>query len=144
MNQTITPSSLLRQWFVCAAFLLFCAGLNAQVAAISAPGSGNGLQWKSQTTMTLTLQQELTTTNTALLQPNLTDWSEAMLLGYRSLLTYTQTQMQVQGSQKMPSVMDKALQLTLAEPVQQPLSRSAVADDLKAKQVELIQKLTNQ
>jgi len=146
MNQTITPSSLLRQWFICAVFLLFYAGVNAQSAsaAISGTGSADGFQWKSPATITLILQQELTQTNNALLQPNLTDWSEAMLKGYRSLLTFTQAQMQIQGSQKMTFVVDKALELTLAESVQLPLPRAMVADDLKATKIELVQKLTNQ
>lgn len=144
MNQIITSSLRLRQWFICAGFLLFYAGLNAQVSAVATAGTHNGgdFQWKDQATMQQVIQQELAQTNTSLAMPGLTDWSSAMLEAYRSLLTFTQAEMQ--GKQDMPGVVDRAFTSMQTETVQDPASRAMVMDDMRAKQVELVQKLTFQ
>lgn len=88
------------------------------------------------------MQQEITKTTSELSAQGLTDWSTAMLEAYKSLLLNTQAGMH--ESDDMPYVFDKAFVQMQNEPVQNPESRKMVLDDMKAKQVELIQKLTNQ
>ncbi len=104
--------------------------------------TAGGLEWKSQVAIQQIIQQELVLTNNELAGPNVTDWSTAMLEAYRSLLTYTQAEMQV--NHDMPSVMDKAFLQMQTETVPNQSFRAMVLDDMQAKKVELIQKLTNQ
>ena len=126
---------------ILAGLILPNGNLNAQAVALFTDPSG-GLQWKDQVTIEQVIQQELTETNASLTMPNLTDWSSAMLAAYRSLLTYTQAQLQ--ENHDIQDVLDKAYVLMQMEPVQQPASRAMVLDDMKAKQVELAQKLSFQ
>jgi hypothetical protein len=115
--------------------------MNAQ-ANSSLTENTNGLVWKDKLTIEQIVQQEITKTTAALASQGLTDWSTAMLEAYKSLLLYTQLGMQ--ESHDMPDILDKAFIQMENESVQNPDSRKMVLDDMKAKQVELIQKLTDQ
>ncbi len=86
------------------------------------------------------VQQEISETNTSLAKPNLTDWSMAMLEAYKSFLLHTQANMQ--GAKDMNLVLDQAYAWIKTEPVQNAPARIMVLDDMKAKQTELMLKLT--
>jgi hypothetical protein len=141
MNQRITSSFNLPAWLIGFVFLLSFSTAQAQANA-SLMVQSSGFEWKDQATIQQVIQQELTQTNAALSVPNLTDWSQAMLEAYRSLLTFTQAEMP--GNHDMQGVLDKAFHQMEIEPVQDPKFRAMVIDDMKAKQVELVQKLTFQ
>jgi hypothetical protein len=112
----------------------------AAQASISAPVSANAFQWRDQVAMQQIIQTEITLTNASLTQPNLTDWSKAMLEAYRSFLGYTQSNMS--GAKDMSVVLDQAYAWIKSEPVPNVPARKMVLDDMKAKQNELILKLT--
>lgn len=129
--------------------LLFVASLfmgNQLAAQANSPATDaglatpNGLLWKDQATMEQVIQQEISETNASLALPNLTDWSKAMLDAYKSFLLHTQSNMQ--GGKDMGDTLDKAYAWIKAEPVQHQPSRDMVLDDMKAKQTELMLKLT--
>lgn len=103
-------------------------------------GLANGLLWKDQVAMEKVVQQEISETNTSLAKPNLTDWSMAMLEAYKSFLLHTQANMQ--GAKDMNLVLDQAYAWIKTEPVQNAPARIMVLDDMKAKQTELMLKLT--
>ncbi|MBK9982992.1 MAG: hypothetical protein IPP15_11315 [Saprospiraceae bacterium] len=141
MKQSFSYSSLIQQCLVALIFMASISLMNAQ-ANSSLIGSANGLSWKDKLTIEQIVQQEITKTTSELSAQGLTDWSTAMLEAYKSLLLNTQAGMH--ESDDMPYVLDKAFVQMQNEPVQNPESRKMVLDDMKAKQVELIQKLTNQ
>jgi len=120
------------------------SSLQAQSSSSIAGGvaTAGGFEWKSQASIQQIIQQELVATNNELANPGVTDWSTATLEAYRSLLTYTQVEMLV--NHDMPSVMDKAFLQMTTETVPNPSFRTMVLDDMQAKKIELIQKLTNQ
>jgi len=142
MNQVFTRFFAHR---VLAALLLVAAGListnqlAAQSPALEA-GISNDVQWKDFAVMQQVVQAEILATNVLLAQPNLTDWTTAMLKAYKSFLFYTQVNMQ--PSNDMGPVLDQAYEWIKGEPVQDAPARLMVLDDMKAKQVELILKLT--
>lgn len=100
----------------------------------------NGLLWKDAPTMQLIIQSELTETNTELAKPNLTDWSTAILEAYKSFLTHTQSKMA--GSKDMGQLLDSSYEFIKTETVQNVAARKMVLDDMKAKQQDLVLKLT--
>ncbi|HMX40477.1 MAG TPA: hypothetical protein PKD78_09120 [Saprospiraceae bacterium] len=100
----------------------------------------SGPQWKDRATQQQIVQQELAITNTELAKPNLTDWSTAMLEAYKSFLTFTEPKMKSAGD--MGALLDQAYQWIKTETVQNAAMRQMVLDDMKAKQQELIYKLT--
>lgn len=116
-------------------------GMNAQTSASVALHS-DGFQWKSPSEVQQIIQQELDQTNATLALPNLTDWSTAMLDAYRSLLTYAKAEVQV--NHDFPNALDKAFNQMKNESVPNPPARAMVMDDMQAKKVELVQKLTYQ
>lgn len=118
--------------------LVVWAGLAFAQAPVEAGQSG--LQWKDKATMQLVVQQEITATNTELAKPNLTDWSTAMLEAYKSFLTFTQPKMA--ASSDMSVLLNQAYDWIKTEAVQNVPARQMVLDDMKAKQQELILKLT--
>ena len=124
--------------------LLSTSSLQAQSTTSIVPGTETvgGLNWKDQGTIMQIVQQELSATNNSLAQPNITDWSTAMLEAYRSLLSYTQLEIQV--NHDMPSAIEKAFVQMRTEVVSYPAARAMVMDDMQAQKIELIQKLTNQ
>jgi hypothetical protein len=126
--------------FVVAACLLAGNGLAAQSPAIEAGATSSGLLWKDQATMQQIVQDELAATNTDLAKPNLTDWSTAMLEAYKSLLTFTQSNMA--GAKDMGVVLDDAYAWIKTEVVADVKARQMVLDDMKEKQRELMLKLT--
>lgn len=131
-------------FFLCLVLGTSFSDLQAQSSTSIAGGiaTQGGLEWKSSSAIQQILQQELLVTNNELAGPNVTDWSTAMLEAYRSLLIYTEAEMQV--NHDMPSVMDKAFVQMATETVSDPKFRAMVMDDMQAKKIELIQKLTNQ
>ena len=100
----------------------------------------NGLLWKDVATIELIIQEELTETNAELAKPNLTDWSTAMLDAYKSFLTHTQSKMAV--SMNMSQLLDSSYEFIKTETVQNAAARKMVLDDMKAKQQDLVLKLT--
>jgi len=115
-------------------------GLAAQSAATEAGLNKYGLIWKGQSAMQQIVQDELTTTNTDLAKPNLTDWSTAMLEAYKSMLLFAQSNML--DTKDMGVVLDDAYAWIKTEPVADVKARQMVMDDMKEKQRELTQKLT--
>lgn len=115
------------------------ASLNAQTALGS--NASPGWNWKSQPQIDQILQQELTETDNALSQPNLTDWASASYSAYRSLLVFTQEELQ-QGKQDVLAALQTAFERMKTEPVSNATARSWVIDDMDAKKNELIVRLS--
>jgi hypothetical protein len=116
--------------------------LNAQTSAFSnAPDSQSGRVWKSESQINQILQQELGETQTALAQPNLTDWAEASLLAYRSMLTFAQAELQ-QPKSDVEKALNQAFEQMKNEPVANATARSWVISDMDAKKEELIVRLS--
>lgn len=116
---------------------------NSLTAQVTAPATeaGHAPEWKGQAVMEQVVQQEIAETNASLALPNLTDWSTAMLEAYKSFLLHTQANMQ--AGKDMGAVLDQAYIWIKTEPVQSATpARLMVLDDMKAKQVELMLKLT--
>lgn len=106
--------------------------------------NGDSYQWKDLVTIENIIEKELSDTEAALTLPDLTDWSTAMLEAYQSLLNFTKLEMTQSNDHDMIAILDQAFYQMQNEPVQNPKSRAMVIDDMKAKQTELILKLTNQ
>ncbi len=143
MNQVYTrffAHGVLAALLLLAATLFPANQLTAQNPAIEAGITSSTVQWKSFAVMQQVVQQEILATNVTLAQPNLTDWTTAMMQAYKSFLAYTQANMQ--ASSDMGAVLDQAYDWIKGEPVQNVPARLMVLDDMKAKQIELILKLT--
>ena len=149
MNQVYTrffAHGVLAGWLLVAAGLFTGNQLVAQTndpvaqAELNKSLNKHNPQWKDFAAMQQVVQAELLATNVSLNQPNLTDWSTAMLKAYKSFLSYTQVNMQ--ASNDMGPVLDQAYEWIKGEPVLDAPARLMVLDDMKAKQVELILKLT--
>ncbi len=104
--------------------------------------NGNGYQWKDQQTIQQIVQEELTQTLEDLTLPGLTDWSNAMLEAYKSFLTFTRVGMAESHGEDMIVILDTAFNNMRTEDIEHPENRIMVMDDMHAKQVELVQKLT--
>lgn len=116
--------------------------LNAQTSAFSnAPDAQSGRVWKSESQIDQILQQELGETEVALAQPNLTDWAEASLLAYRSMLTFAQAGLQ-QPKADVENTLKLAFEQMKNEPVSNATARSWVISDMDAKKDELIVRLS--
>ena len=132
------------------AFCLFCilllgfapGALQAQNSALSnTPDAQSGRVWKTELQINQILQQELGETEIALAQPNLTDWAEASLLAYRSMLTYAQAGLQ-QPKANVENALNQAFEQMKQEPVSNANARSWVISDMDAKKNELIVRLS--
>lgn len=141
MKHSFPFSSLIQQCLITLIFMTCFSAINGQ-ANSSFSGTANGLQWKERLAIEQILQEEITKTTADLASMGLTDWSTAMQEAYKSLLLNAQSGMH--ESHDMTDVLDKAFLQMQNEPVEHPESRAMVLDDMRAKLVELIQKLTNQ
>lgn len=124
--------------YLLVSMLLLCLSSTLQAQA-SALQPDEDSKWRPLGEMQQIVQLELDDTNAALVQPNLTDWSLAMLEAYRSFLQQTQNGL---STKNMSDVLENAYQWIKTEPVSNQAARNMVLDDMRAKQTELRSKLT--
>jgi hypothetical protein len=130
---------LLRLPILACAVLFFCTS-SSQGQSVASNDASSGYNWKPSIEINQIIQAELAAAEAVLVQPNLTDWTTAMMEAYRSYLTFAQVDLQ-QGKDNLISL-NKAYDWIKTETVPDPPSRAMVMDDMKAKQAELILKLS--
>ncbi len=141
MNKSLALSYSYSRGVLCGLLFFFTSFLYAQSGA-SLKGNPDGYQWKETAAIVQIIQQEKAETDASLTTPDLSDWSRAMLEAYQSLLTYTLAE--IPGQHDMSDALSKAFHAMQTEQVADPKSRAMVIDEMKVKQTELVQKLTNQ
>lgn len=141
MNRSLALHHSYSRGVLCAFLFFFTSFLYAQSGS-SLKGNPDGYQWKEPSVIVQIIQQEKAETSTSLTMPNLSDWSKALLEAYQSFLTYTLAEMP--GQHDMADALSKAFHAMQTEQVADPKSRAMVIDEMKVKQTELVQKLTNQ
>lgn len=141
MNNALALCHNSSRGVICGVLFFFTSFLNAQSGA-SLMGHPDSYQWKESAAIVQIIQQEKAETVASLAMQNLSDWSRAILEAYQSMLIYTLAEMP--GQHDMTDALNKAFHAMQTEQVADPKSRAMVIDEMKVKQTELVQRLTNQ
>jgi hypothetical protein len=141
MSISLAPHHKYHREILCGLLFFFFSFLHAQSSQslLDQPG---GYQWKEPATIVQIIQQEKAETTNSLSMPDLSDWSRALLEAYSSYLTHTLDE--IPGQHDMSEVLNTSFHFIRHEQVADPKVRAMVMDEMKVKQNELIQKLTNQ